>query len=97
MSESLGDVIRGVDPPPEPLREEAEQGKLSNAYPINRMRMSVRIVRVIPIDQQTAPDHDEKDWEIDPVHPPDREPVFAVETKWSRCGRSLFRHSNALE
>ena len=46
------------------------------------MRMPVRIVGVVPINQQPAPDHREQYRKIDPVHPAD-------------CERMLSLHSNA--
>ena len=35
-----------------------------------------RINIICPVDQDAAPDHKEKDREIDPVKPPDREQMF---------------------
>jgi hypothetical protein len=87
MPEPLGDVVGCVDPLPEPFRKEAEECDLSYTDAINRVRMPISIVRVIPIDEEPAPDHDEKNREIDPMHPSDRKWMLAIETKPSgrRC------------
>ena len=64
--------------------------------------MVVGVVRVIPIDEQAAPDHHEEDGKVDPVHPAYCERMLVVEddgrrswnggsTAWlstaSRCSR----------
>src|ERR1700722_15444207 len=51
------------------------------------MRMLIRIVRVVPIDQQPAPDHREQHRKIDPVHPADGQRWFFDEAKQRKTRR----------
>ena len=96
LPQSLSHVVRCIDCFPEPLWEETEECDLSYTDTVHRVRMPVSIVRVIPIDQEAAPDHDEKYGEIKPMHPADRKRMLSIKTKrygW-RC--SFIHPSHVL-
>ena len=96
VAQSLGRVVRRIDCLPEPLWKEAEEGDLSYADTVNRVRMLVSIVKVIPINQEIAPHHDEKYREIDPMHPSDRKRMLSIETKRHGWRGSFLHHCNVL-
>src|ERR1700733_2736845 len=59
---------------------------------IDRVCVQVCVIGIVPIDPNSAKYHDEEQWEINPVHPANRERMLALQPKrytW-RAGRDLF-------
>src|SRR3984957_3375632 len=94
VPQPLGHVVGSIHCLPEPMREETDQGKRPNSYAVDRMRVLVSVIGIVPIDEQAAPDHGEEHGEIDPVHPADRERMFLVQANLGRDGRPRSFHRN---
>ncbi len=84
VSQTLRHVVGSIHCLPEPLGEETDEREGPHANPVDRMRVFVGVVRIVPIDEQAAPDHGEEHGKIDPMHPADRERMFFVQANHGR-------------
>ncbi len=78
----------------EPGGEESEKRKGPDAYAVDSVRMQMCVIRVVPVDQDAAPNHREQHGKVDPMHPANRERMLSLQANprldW-RAG--IFRHS----
>lgn len=90
-------MVENAEGAVEPVQKEAKQGGVAKVDPVDPMRMVVCIVGIVPVDQQTTPDHGEEDGKLDPVHPANYERVLALQTDGGcRRGMGLSRGREGL-
>ncbi len=66
---ALGETLRSARPIVEPLRKEVKYLVTEQAYAIDGVR---------PVNQQSAPDHQEQEREVDPVQPTYRQQMLLL-------------------
>ena len=94
VSQTLRYMVGSIHCLPEPVGEKTDERERPHPNPINRMGVFVGVVRIVPIDEQAAPDHGEEHGEIDPMHPADGERMFPIQPN-ARRNRRLRCFSGA--
>ncbi len=85
--------IRRENTTVKPGRKETEKGNRSDAHPVDGMRMKVSVIRIIPIDEDSTPDHREKHGKVDPVHPANGQKMFLLQANtWLDRTTRCFGH-----